>query len=227
MLLDSLFKIIENLGTQPYPVLGAKFQKTDYAPISLNVQEERLKNYNVTHYDGLEQYVKDTLIINNAKVVYGGYGEHRIIYTSSEHFNNDAESRCIHLGIDLWAEAGTPVFAPLDGVVHSFKYNNQTLDYGATIITQHQIEGNVFYLLFGHLSLKSLENRYKNEPILRGSHFAWLGDRNENGGWVPHLHLQVITDLGDWEGDFPGVATRAESAKYLENCPSPEVFCGY
>lgn len=232
--LDSLIEILKKNKDKAYPVLGSSFSKEDFCPISLSVanlvdnQElPKMSDFDVTTYDGLEKYVKSILTFHQAKVAHGGYGEHRAIYTSSEHFNSAVEERCIHLGIDLWADAGTPVFAPLDGTVHSFRYNDQVLDYGATVITQHEFEGITFYLLFGHLSLKSLEKCYKNEKILRGSPFAWLGDRSENGGWVPHLHLQLITNLMGWEGDFPGVATKAESPKLLEICPSPEVFCGY
>ena len=232
--LDSLIEILKKNKDKAYPVLGSSFSKEDFCPISLSVanlvdnQElPKMSDFDVTTYDGLEKYVKSILTFHQAKVAHGGYGEHRAIYTSSEHFNSAVEERCIHLGIDLWADAGTPIFAPLDGTVHSFRYNAQVLDYGATIITQHELESIPFYLLFGHLSLKSLQKRYKNEKILRGSPFAWLGNRHENGGWVPHLHLQLITNLMGWEGDFPGVATKAESPKLLEICPSPEVFCGY
>ena len=232
--LKALIEILEKNKDKAYPVLGSSFSKEDFCPISLSVKKPldipklpNMSDFDVTNYDGLEKYVKSILNYHQAKVAQGGYGEHRAIYTSSEHFNTAVEDRCMHLGIDLWADEGTPVFAPLDGTVHSFRYNDQVLDYGATIITQHELEGITFYLLFGHLSLKSLEKRYKNEKILRGSQFAWLGNRHENGGWVPHLHLQLITDLMGWEGDFPGVATKADSTKLLEICPSPEVFCGY
>ncbi len=232
--MNPLIKILENNKHNAYPVLGSSFSKEDFCPISLSVANPlynqelpKMSGFDVTTYNGLEKYVKSVLTFHQAKVAHGGYGEHRAIYTSSEHFNSAVEDRCIHLGIDLWADADTSVFAPLDGIVHSFQYNDQILDYGATIITQHELQGITFYLLFGHLSLKSLEKRYKNEKILRGSQFAWLGNRHENGGWVPHLHLQLITNLMGWEGDFPGVATKAESEKLLEICPSPEVFCGY
>ena len=232
--LDSLIEILEKNKDRAYPVLGSLFTKDNFCEISLSVTNPsdadglpEWKGYDVATYKGLEKYVKNVLTTKNAKVAHGGYGEHRAIYTSSEHFNSKVEDRCIHLGIDLWADAGTPVFAPLDGTIHSFRYNNQILDYGATIITQHELVGIPFYLLFGHLSLKSLQNRFKNEKILRGSPFAWLGNQHENGGWLPHLHLQLITDLMGWEGDFPGVATKVESPQLLEICPSPEVFCGY
>jgi peptidoglycan LD-endopeptidase LytH len=219
-----LIEILEKYTASFYPVLGENFNKKDFCPLSLSVDNVKLKQHDITHYEGLDTYVQSILNENKAKIAFGGYGEHRAIYTASEHFTNEAEIRCIHLGIDLWTKAGTPVYAPLDGIVHSFQYNNQPLDYGATIILQHELEGIPFYTLYGHLSLKSLENRYKNEKILRGVSFATLGEKSENGGWSPHLHLQLIQDMLGWEGDFPGVATRLEAQKYLDLCPSPSVF---
>ena len=35
---------------------------------------------------------------------------------------------------------------------------------------------------------------------------AHLGDWHENGGWAPHLHLQIMTDMLDQHGgNFFGV----------------------
>jgi murein DD-endopeptidase MepM/ murein hydrolase activator NlpD len=172
----------------------------------------------------LDVFVQQEIQRQGGKVAMGGYGEHRAIYQRSEHFNalDEATNRCIHLGVDLWTSAGTPVYVPLEGKIHSFRYNDQFLDYGATIILEHCLEDTIFYSLYGHLSLISLEGLYEGKPVEGGELLATLGDRTENGGWSPHLHLQLIRDLGDWKGDYPGVATRLEAAGYLENCPNTQ-----
>jgi hypothetical protein len=33
------------------------------------------------------------------------------------------EERNIHIGLDLWIKAGTPILAALDGTLHSFNFN--------------------------------------------------------------------------------------------------------
>jgi peptidoglycan LD-endopeptidase LytH len=210
-----------------YPVLGTDFPKNTFCPLPLSIGHQKLVGQDVSTYEGLDFYVNTVKKEANCRVAYGGYGEHRGIYATSAHFNNSENDRCIHLGIDLWTTAGTAVFAPLDGTIHSFQYNGNVLDYGATIITQHVLDGYVFHLLFGHLSLKSLENCVKNAKILRGSKIGELGHRAENGGWPPHLHLQTIVDMGGKEGDFAGVSTQKEAPDFLKNCPSPAVFCGF
>ncbi len=200
--------------------MGNNFSGKDYCSISLSAHDKTVIEANVTTFEGLDNYVKKTLATNNAKIAVGGYGERRMIYANSEHFTDETNPRCIHLGIDFWTKAHTPIYAPLAGKIHSFKYNNQVLDYGATIITEHTVDRKTFWLLFGHLSLKSIENLKVGQKIKRCEKIAELGEPHENGGWSPHLHLQCITDLVNWWGDFPGVATADEAEHYLKICPA-------
>ena len=51
-----------------------------------------------------------------------------------------------------------------------------------------------------------------------------MGNRNENGGWVPHLHFQIIKDMMGKAGDFPGVTSEKLLAEFSKNCPDPNVF---
>lgn len=210
-----------------FPVLGNLITpaKERLTPFDLTAENPDLASFDVTTFEGLDNYARKVRH-ETQKIPFGGYGEIRKIYTQSPHFNNMAQNRCVHLGIDLWAEAQTPIFAPLDGHIHSFRYNSQPLDYGATIITEHEAEGQRFWLLFGHLSLASLQNLVVGQQLLRGVQFATLGAPHENGGWSPHLHLQWILDIGNANGDFAGVASREEAAHFLALCPSPALFCG-
>src|SRR5579872_1930100 len=98
-------------------------------------------------------YINRALQRDRARYGIGGYGEHRTLYARSRHFGaaGAEEPRRLHLGIDIWGPAGTPVMAPLDGIVHSFGFNNNDSDYGATIILTHNLEGSTFHTLYGHL----------------------------------------------------------------------------
>ena len=223
---NSLLSILKENREKIFPVLGTKFSKDDYCEMDLSVYNTEFEIINVESFDGLEAHVNETLVNNDAKVGVGGYGENRPIYRSSNLYsgNGDTPKRCIHLAIDLWTELQSKVFAPLDGVVHSFKNNNAALDYGGTIILEHRLGGALFYTLYGHLSTKSLEKLEKGKVIEKGTCFAKLGDPKENGGWPPHLHFQLITDMLGYEGDFPGVATEEEAPHYMNICPNPSVF---
>ncbi|MET0464777.1 MAG: peptidoglycan DD-metalloendopeptidase family protein [Chitinophagaceae bacterium] len=170
-------------------------------------------------------HISHTLNAAGARYGIGGYNEHRTIYSRSKVFDAlmpGEEPRRLHLGTDIWGNPGTAVMAPLNGTVHSFAFNNQYGDYGATIILSHQIENFVFYSLYGHLSLASLANTQERQKINAGEVFATFGSPSENGQWPPHLHFQLILDIGDWKGDYPGVCKFSERETWLQNSPDPE-----
>lgn len=171
----------------------------------------------------LATYIEQSKKDQNASVGFGGYLEPRSIYTS-DLFALEAEKRTIHLGVDFWTEAGTIVHAPADGVVHSYAYNEQPLDYGGTIILKHELENETIYTLYGHLSKESLDGIKKGQVIYKEMAFAEFGIPEENGGWHPHLHFQVIRDMGDYQGDFPGVCRLSEIDFYKNLCPNPIDF---
>jgi murein DD-endopeptidase MepM/ murein hydrolase activator NlpD len=170
------------------------------------------------------QYVNEQMQQATALYGIGGYNEHRTIYARSEVFDGTKEPRRIHLGIDVWGKAGTPVFAPIGGMIHSFAFNNQFGDYGATIILQHQLEGVQFHTLYGHLSLASIEHLQEGKYVSQGELLAHFGEPNENGHWPPHLHFQIIKDLEGKFGDYPGVCAAKDVSYYKHNCPDPNLL---
>jgi len=135
-----------------------------------------------------------------------------------------AEPRRLHLGIDIWGKPHSKVMAPLDGIVHSFAFNNAFGDYGATIIFTHNLNGETFYTLYGHLSLNSIKNIQEGDHIKKSDVFAEFGIPFENGQWPPHLHFQIILDMEGNKGDYPGVCKYSEKEKYLSNCPDPDLI---
>lgn len=164
-------------------------------------------------------------MLAEAKCQYGigGYNELRNLYARSVVFDG-AEPRRLHLGVDVWGPAGTPVFAPLAGTIHSFAYNGSFGDYGATIILQHELNGYIFHTLYGHLSLASLQGKTISQTITAGEQIADFGAPVENGAWPPHLHFQVIENMEGMMGDYPGVCRFSEREKYLANCPDANIL---
>lgn len=211
-------------GARPFPLLGKAYRSDDYAPVDLSVEQEKCTTFGVHTFSGLERYINHCHQQQHARVLYGGYLENRALYQRSPHFTNPETARTIHLGLDLWEKAGTKVFAPLDGEVHSFKYNDQPLDYGGTIILKHTLEDLTFYTLYGHLSKDSLGGLQRGQSVSRGEEIARFGNPEENGGWVPHLHFQLIKDMEGMRGDYPGVCAPRDIPRYRNNCPDPAVF---
>jgi 4-aminobutyrate aminotransferase-like enzyme/Ser/Thr protein kinase RdoA (MazF antagonist)/murein DD-endopeptidase MepM/ murein hydrolase activator NlpD len=163
-------------------------------------------------------------------VAIGRYNEPRPVYTSTLFIpgsNPTDERRNIHLGMDLFANPGTPVSAPFDATVHAFADNRAALDYGPVIILKHQTaDGLEFFTLYGHLSRESLSNLRIGDRLARGQSFAYIGAASENGGWTPHLHLQLILDLLDLSTDFPGVAFPSQREIFISLSPDPNLLLG-
>jgi len=172
----------------------------------------------------------ERMAANGTTVGIGRYDEARLVYATElfRHQHNWAEeSRTIHLGVDLFQESGTPVFAPMAGRVHSFGNNLAPGDYGPTIILEHETgEGVPFWTLYGHLSRGSLEGLEAGRAVARGERLGSVGSLSVNGGWPPHLHFQVIVDLLGRTGDFPGVAPPSEREVWLSLVPDPNVVLG-
>jgi murein DD-endopeptidase MepM/ murein hydrolase activator NlpD len=194
-----------------------------YIPLDLSVRNEEFSNLKTA--DEFEKHIGTYLHDNNATVAFGGYKEERNLYKRSGIFNDpDSEERNIHIGLDLWTKAGTWVLAALDGKVHSFDYNVGIGNYGPTIILEHEVNGQSFYTLYGHLTLQSIEDIEIGDLYKQGQQFAQLGDASVNGDYAPHLHFQIIMDIEDHFGDYPGVCSKSNLDHYLKNCPDPNLL---
>ncbi|MEJ2216315.1 MAG: aminotransferase class III-fold pyridoxal phosphate-dependent enzyme [Gemmatimonadota bacterium] len=158
----------------------------------------------------------------------GRYDEPRRWYTG-EAFRTDTDEgpewRTVHLGIDLFMPAGTPVLAPLDGTVAAVRDNAGRLDYGPTILLRHETDDVVFHTLYGHLAPGALDLEV-GRRVRRGERIAAIGAPPGNGDWAPHLHLQIIADLLGYEGTFPGVVRPSERAVWLSVSPDPNLLVG-
>ncbi|MDQ6763533.1 MAG: peptidoglycan DD-metalloendopeptidase family protein [Bacteroidota bacterium] len=189
-------------------------------------KNKELEQIDLQNIEEFSHYIIDTLKNHAAKFGFGGYDELRVLYKRSSLFDEGVseEPRRLHLGIDIWGNEGTEIFAPLDGTVHSYAFNNNYGDYGATIILSHCLEGVYFFTLYGHLSLADIQNIKEGEEIKRGQKFAHFGRPSENGQWPPHLHFQIIYDLPGSKGDYPGVCKLSDREKYLSNCPDPDII---
>ncbi|WP_298894589.1 peptidoglycan DD-metalloendopeptidase family protein [uncultured Psychroserpens sp.] len=204
-------------------VLDPSITKQDYVALDLSVTNAALKTVDVSSSETLGAYINTHIKEHHGKVAYGGYLETRNIYSRSTYFkdaNPDTE-RNIHLGLDLWIAADTPIYAPLDAEVHSFQNNTNFGDYGPTILLKHRVKGIDFYTLYGHLSLASIQNLKVGQQFKQGEQIATLGDASVNGDYPPHLHFQIIKNLQGYKGDYPGVCSKLDLEFYAENCPDP------
>jgi 4-aminobutyrate aminotransferase-like enzyme/Ser/Thr protein kinase RdoA (MazF antagonist) len=172
----------------------------------------------------------------------GRYCEHRAVYTTAAFAPQDHgpqaapdepdERRTVHLGVDLFVPPGTPVHAPLPGVVRAAADNAEPLDYGPVVVLEHATpDGVPFFTLYGHLSRAGLAGVREGLAVAAGEVIGSVGTSAENGGWPPHVHVQVLTALVGVPAittpvTAPGVAPRAELALWQSVSPDPNLLLG-
>ncbi len=203
-------------------------QEVKFLLLDLSVGSSLLgNNENFEDIQKFEKLIQRHLEDHDNAIGIGGYAEVRPFYTTDEFQttgNEGPEWRTVHLGTDLWAAESRKIFAPLEGRIHSFQNNEGDCNYGPTIILHHKISEDLeFYSLYGHLSLESIQGKKIGQVIKKGELLAQIGAREVNGNWPPHLHFQIILDLFDYEGDFPGVAFPNDKEVWLSNSPNPAI----
>ncbi len=144
---------------------------------------------------------------DNSNIGIGLYNEKRKVYNGPNFISelNTNERRNIHLGIDIFIDKGTDLFAPIDGKIIILKNNNFKYDYGPTLVLEHSFKKYKFYTLYGHLSKIMFKKLKIGKKIKKGEWIGKIGNSNENGKWLPHLHFQIILDLLGHDKNFPGV----------------------
>jgi murein DD-endopeptidase MepM/ murein hydrolase activator NlpD len=164
----------------------------------------------------------------------GRYDEHRPGMYTTEIFSGE---RDLHVGLDIGAPVDTEVFCFADGMVFSKGVNPEAGSYGPTIITQHELQLPIsvgsneltelckFWVLHGHLSTKSLDMVEVGDTVSRGQLIATIGDEHENGGWPPHIHIQISL-AEPVDNDLPGVVKLSERAEALETYLDPRLIVG-
>jgi len=193
--------------------LTLEFKKTNFHPV-IQLPE----NYEI--YDFSAGY--DAERRRGSQFGVGKYNEKRLGMYEHELFSGN---RNIHMGIDIAAPVGTEIYAFAAGRVYLFDYHPAQGDYGYTLVTEHEIESQRFYALFGHLSKQSIEQKVRGQGFDRGDVIAWVGNESENGGWNPHLHFQLSL-IAPETADLPGVVNEQNRARALEIYPDPRIILG-
>lgn len=148
----------------------------------------------------------------------GRYDEDRVGMYESDLFQGQApeDRRTIHMGLDIGAMEGTPVFAPSAGTILGTAKRTEAGDYGGTIV----LASDGLFSLLGHLSLASADRWKPGDLVMCGQLLGWLGSKAENGGWNPHLHWQ-ISRLKPLEIDLPGAVSPRNRALARKVFPDP------
>ncbi|MEO7085427.1 MAG: aminotransferase class III-fold pyridoxal phosphate-dependent enzyme, partial [Gemmatimonadaceae bacterium] len=215
--------------TTPHPVLEIDPQTAPTIVLDLSIASPLLDG-DASQNDEPPLTTRIFAVMTEAGVelAIGRYDEARLLYVSPAFATGPRpadEYRTIHIGLDLFAVAGTACFAPLDGTVYAFADNASFQDYGPVIVLRHTTESGIpFFTLYAHLSRESLSGLVIGQTVKAGQQIATLGHASVNGGWTPHLHLQIIIDDLGLATDFPGVARPSQRELWCAVCPDPNLI---
>ena len=173
----------------------------------------------------INTYLKDS----DSEIGIGLYKEKRNVYRGGNYISqfNIKNKRDIHLGIDIFAKAGTKIRAPLAGKVFILKDNAFEYDYGPTVILEHKINNlNKFYTIYGHLSKKCFKILKIGKTVKKGEIIAEIGKYPANGNWPPHLHFQIALDMMGEKENFPGVSESILFDTWSKISPDPNLILG-
>jgi len=138
------------------------------------------------------------------------------------------EGRVYHAGLDVVVPEGYALYAPVDAVVHFAGVDPGPGNYGGVVVLRHEVGGDVFYSLYGHLDLD--HQVAAGDRVARGEPFGKIGAGEASGGWFTHTHLQVLTPEAVAAGRMLHGYATAEDLKRIEDLfPSPYPlfrFCG-
>lgn len=221
----NLSQVLKKYAGIYFPVVSENLNHPSLLIFDLSASNKDLQENNFLDTEAFSKYIFGLMAKAGTPVAIGKYNEDRIIYRRSKHFIG-SENRTIHLGIDIWAKAGTKIYSPLSGKIHSFRNNKGFGDYGPTIILEHTLESMTFYTLYGHLCLDDIVSINCQQEIKKGALIGKIGNYPENGDWPPHLHFQIIANMSGFTGDFPGVSAPTDAPYYLQLCPDPNLILG-
>ena len=204
------------------PILGLDLSNAPMGSLSVEQSTTPTNPFEITLDEAAS--IGEELAPTNG-IWLGYYGEPRLIYTDKA-FRNGCwkanDRRTVHLGIDGFAPAGTPVCTPLAATVLHLENRKGHLDYGGMVILHHRTPENLsFYTLYGHLDPASFAELKVGQALPKGAAFARLGGPSVNGGWNPHIHFQLALSTQGMGLDWPGVANPDEMFFWEKYCPNP------
>lgn len=166
---------------------------------------------------------------NGIDLGIGPWGEARTVYAGEMFVSRLVENtrRTHHLGLDLFMAAGTKVFTPVAATVVSVEIEQDPLGYGCLIALRHEPEGcPPFVSLWGHMAHEAMGRIKAGDRLEAGALVGEMGAPKENGGWAPHLHLQLSVDTSLSATEILGVGEPQYLDVWAELFPDARTFAG-
>ncbi len=189
----------------------------------VHLQKQRRAGKKSAFGRSLQRWIEQRLHVD---WVYGGWMENRTRLLSDVKYLRKNKT-FLHLGIDLSFDAGTCIFAIGDGpIVHIGTDSPLKGGWGGHVLQMIKFKGKPHLLIYCHLGFIQEKDRLRT--ISKGDFIGLVGNKNENGGWGPHLHLQLVSDVDhviNWahfmDKEIDGYGKVKDIAYWAKRCPDP------
>ena len=110
-----------------HPIFKPELTRENTLIMDFSTSNPKLRSFDIEDVSKMTEYIFKEIETGNYLYGYGGYLENRDVYKRSPLFADGDEHRTIHLGVDIWVPADTDFYFPLDGQIHSFNNNSNTI----------------------------------------------------------------------------------------------------
>lgn len=201
---ENLTDILKRHQSEFLPLLAPEWCNKKMLELDLSPDNPDTKGIDFSDPVTFQNWTNQQLKKHNAEIAIGRYLEERVVYTHGQYGD-----RCVHVGLDIGLPAKTALYAPLDATVEGYADYNQPGDYGPTLLLKHELDGVVFYSLYGHLSRDSYDLYQEGKHFKAGDLIGYIGDTHENGGWPTHVHVQIMKNKVGSGSTYQGVVSIA------------------
>lgn len=127
-------------------------------------------------------------------------------------FSDTMEDYRVHLGVDIEADAGTPVYAAADGTVESVEFDPMM---GQTIVISH---AGGYKSVYRNLQTKTADGLAAGSAVKAGDEIGAVGDTAlVEISQSPHLHFEIYKD-GSCENPLAHITvTPIDNETYYED----------
>ncbi|GGA67273.1 murein hydrolase activator EnvC family protein [Ornithinibacillus halotolerans] len=168
----------------------------------LRKQEQAIAKAKQVAENNLSQFSSDTSV-SSSNFIWPASGSRSSNY--GYRVDPITYQRSYHLGIDIAAPTGTPVYASTNGVAVR---GNLSSTYGNHILVVTKIDGVDYTTLYAHLSGFAVGD---GEVVKQGQVIGYIGSTGRSTG--PHLHFEV--HRGGWKGFYPPNSNNVNPLNYL------------
>ena len=211
-----------------FPVMGEPLTRETCTVLDLGV-DSPLVSGDPTKMagDDFVRHLSARLKQTGARYGIGRYKEARLRQSSffqADPVPEKGTTPCVHLCMEVVVLKDARVYAPFAGRIYSMTKTGTSEDQGTALVLEHTPgPGIVFHTIFRGLSSRSTACLSPGEKIEKGQAFAAIASSAENGGWPPHVRIQLVNSLMGYGCDFPSACCQDQAAVWTQICLDPNL----